>query len=340
MRSVFLIAVALSCGLVATVGVFQYLDKVQAAGKAEMLEVLVASQDINISDALNDQNVRIASLPRSVVQQGALTNLEDLENRFARVRLYPGEPILHDKVMGTEGTASSVKVPLGYRVVSVKVTSESSVSSLVEPGDRVDIIVVLRNTHDTPMAFSKTILRAVRVFAINSEIARTADLDKNVEEARTVSVLLKPDQVETLMMAAGIGQIRLALRSPDDAEVEETAGCTIENIFGRGKTADETSGSGGIDVPGLRRLQSLASSPVGELPEEDYWKMVIASPLGTSKYRWQEEGGSPDLSDPKVTTDKVSPPPSADETQPPTRDEISQMVNELSKRLGNDSQEN
>ncbi len=339
MRSVFLIAVALSCGLVATVGVFQYLDKVQAAGKAEMQEVLVASRDINISEALNEENVRIASLPKSVVQHGALTDLEDLDNRFARVRLYPGEPILHDKVMGTEGTASSVKVPPGYRVVSVKVTSESSVSSLVTPGDRVDIVVVLRNSSDTPMAFSKTILRAVRVFAVNSEIARTADMDSNVEDARTVSVLLKPDQVETLMMAADLGHIRLSLRSPDDAEVEETTGCTIEKIFGRGDVADETAGNGGIDVPGLRGRASRPTGPV-EKPVEDHWRMVIASPHGDSNYRWQEEGGSPNLSSDPATTDVTTPPTSVEEQQPPTREEIARMVSELSKHLGSDSGEN
>ena len=74
--------------------------------------------------------------------------------------------------------------------------------------------------------------------------------------------------------------------------------------------------------------------------QEDHWKMVIASPHGASKYRWQEEGGSPDLNDGKVTTPKAPAPPAADETPAPTRDEISKMVSELSKHLGNDSREN
>jgi pilus assembly protein CpaB len=304
-----------------------------------MQEVLVASRDINISEALNEENVRIASLPKSVIQQGALKNLEDLENRFARVRLYPGEPILRDKVMGTEGTASSIKVPPGYRVVSVKVTSESSVSSLVTPGDRVDIVVVLRDSPDMPMAFSKTILRAVRVFAVNSEIARTADLGTNVEEARTVSVLLKPDQVETLMMAADLGRIRLSLRSPDDPEVEETTGCTIEKIFGRGDVAEETSGSGAIDIPGLRGLASHPRQPV-QPAVEDHWRMVISSPDGDSNYRWQEEGGRPDRCDLAAANDNTPIPAPAEQPQPPTREELARMVDELSKQIGSDSSEN
>jgi pilus assembly protein CpaB len=293
MKSIFLVAVALCCGLVAAVGAFQYLDKAQAASKLEMREVLIASSEININEALTEQNVRRASLPKSVVQHGALTDLDKLENKYARVRLYPGEPILLEKVMGVDDTSGSLKVPLGYRVVSVNVTSESSVSSLIEPGDRVDIIVVLRQTRENPVAIAKTILKAVRVFAVNSEMARTMDADKTLDQARTVSVLLKPEQVETLMMAADLGNIQLALRSPDDSDVDETTGCTIEKIFGNGDVADETFGNGEIRVPGItaaKQTEAEATDPA----DREYWTMVIASPHGSADFSWSEEGSTPE----------------------------------------------
>jgi pilus assembly protein CpaB len=293
MRSIFLIAVALCCGLVAAIGVFQYLDKVQAAGRLEMREVLVASREININEALSEQNVQRAMLPATVVQRGALTEIEGLQNRYARVRLYPGEPILLDKVMGADDTSGSLKVPLGYRVVSVRVTSESSVSSLIEPGDRVDVIVVLQHTSEAPVSLSKTILKAVRVFAVNSEMARTIEAEKNLDEARTVSLLLKPDQVEKLMMAADLGNIRLALRSPDDPNVDETPGCTIEKIFGNGDVADETFSNGEIGVPGLTHTDPQGLENTDDGADECYWTMVVASPHGSADYRWSAEGATP-----------------------------------------------
>jgi pilus assembly protein CpaB len=311
MRSVFLIAVALSCGLVAAVGVFQYLDKVQAAGRAETSQVLVAARDINISEALNEENVQIATLPRRLVQPGTLSDLKALEDKFARVRLYPGEPILQDKLMGSDGTASSVKVPPGYRVVSVKVTSESSVSSLIEPGDRVDVIVVLGQPHRSALAFSKTILKAVRVFAVNSDIARnTEDLDKTVEQARTVSVLLEPDHVEKLMMAAQLGTIRLALRSPEDTEVAETSGCTMDELIGRGDVADVVSDDGSLDPLGQRSAPE-APQTKAPAPQEDAWWMVIESPTETWDWRWQEEGGRPRRGDQGKDTQLGQPQPQA-----------------------------
>ncbi len=295
MKSIFLVAVALSCGLVAAVGAFQYLDKAQAAGKLEMREVLIASREININEVFSEQNVRQASLPKSVVQHGALTDIDKLDNKYARVRLYPGEPILLEKVMGVDDTSGSLKVPLGYRVVSINVTSESSVSSLIEPGDRVDIVVVLRHTRETPVAVAKTFLKAVRVFAVNAEMARTMDADKTLDQARTVSVLLKPDQVETLMMAADLGTIRLALRSPDDPDVDETAGCTIEKIFGHGDVADETFGNGKISVAGITTAEP--SNTEDDVDDQDYWTMVIASPHGSADFRWPEEGTTPERVD-------------------------------------------
>ena len=305
MKSIFLVAVALSCGLVAAVGAFQYLDKAQAAGKLEMREVLIASREININEAFSEQNVQRASLPKSVVQHGALTDIDKLDNKYARVRLYPGEPILLEKVMGIDDTSGSLKVPLGYRVVSVKVTSESSVSSLIEPGDRVDVVVVLKHTRETPVAIAKTILKAVRVFAVNSEMARTMDADKTADQARTVSVLLKPDQVEKLMMAADLGNIRLALRSPDDPDVDETAGCTIEKIFGNGDVADETFGNGKINVPGLTTAEP--NNTENENDDQNHWTMVVASPHGSADFRWPEEGATPDRVEdtPKPLIDRV-----------------------------------
>ena len=305
MKSIFLVAVALSCGLVAAVGAFQYLDKAQAAGKLEMREVLIASREININEAFSEQNVQRASLPKSVVQHGALTDIDKLDNKYARVRLYPGEPILLEKVMGIDDTSGSLKVPLGYRVVSVKVTSESSVSSLIEPGDRVDVVVVLKHTRETPVAIAKTILKAVRVFAVNSEMARTMDADKTADQARTVSVLLKPDQVEKLMMAADLGTIQLALRSPDDPDVDETAGCTIEKLFGHGGVADETFGNGKISVAGI--ISPEPSNTEDDVDDQDYWTMVVASPHGSADFRWPEEGATPDRVEdtPKPLIDRV-----------------------------------
>mgnify|MGYP001034754513 CR=1 FL=1 len=220
MRSTVLIIVALGCGLVASLGVYQYL---RAASKPdESRAVLVATKEININEPLTGENVRIAVWPSRQVPQGSLSDLKQIENKYARIRLYEGEPILGAKVMNWDDASGSLKVPKGYRAVSVKVTMEASVSSLIEPGDHVDVIVVVQRSQDTP-SMAKTILRAVQVFAVNSQMAKSQDKDKTLEEVRTVSLLVDPDQAEKLSMGQDLGTIRLALRSPGDEMADETA---------------------------------------------------------------------------------------------------------------------
>jgi len=291
MRSTVLIVVALGCGLVASLGVYQYL---RAASKQdESRAVLVATKEININEPLTEENVRISQWPSRQIPQGSLADLKQVENKFARIRLYEGEPILGAKVMNWDDASSSLKVPKGFRAVSVKVTMEASVSSLIEPGDHVDVIVVLKRSQENP-PMAKTILKAVQAFAVNSEMAKSPDKDKTLDEVRTVSLLLSPDQAEKLAMGQDLGMIRLALRSPGDEEVDETRGCTVERLLGRGDVAggdgaNPRSEGGRRETPALSETEAANGSGAGG------WSIVIDSPERTEEYSCDSSGEPPRL---------------------------------------------
>ena len=291
MRSTVLIIVALGCGLVASLGVYQYL---RAASKQdEARAVLVATKEININEPLTKENVRIAQWPSRQIPQGSLAELKQVESKYARVRLYEGEPILGAKVMNWDDASSSLKVPKGFRAVSVKVTMEASVSSLIEPGDHVDVIVVMKRSPETP-PMAKTILKAVQVFAVNSEIAKSPDKDKSLAEIRTVSLLLDPEQAEKLAMGQDLGIVRLALRSPGDDTVDETRGCTMERLLGRGDVVGSESQSQDEaerreEEPAVSEEEVAANSSPSE------WSIVIDSPKRTEEYSCDLSGKPPRL---------------------------------------------
>ena len=51
-------------------------------------------------------------------------------------------------------------------------------------------------------------------------------------------------------MGQDLGTIRLALRSPGDETADETRGCTMDRLLGRGDVADPDAGNGdGPDGP-------------------------------------------------------------------------------------------
>lgn len=147
---------------------------------------------------------------------------------------------------------------------------------------------------------AKTILKAVQVFAVNSEIAKSPDKDRTLDEVRTVSLLLDPDQAEKLAMGQDLGIIRLTLRSPGDDMVDETRGCTVETLLGRGDVAGGDGASlrqaAPREVPVTSETETANRSiPVG-------WSMVIDSPKRTEEYSCDLSGTPPRLTNVKDKT--------------------------------------
>jgi len=310
MKSTVLLMIAVGCGLVAAVGVYQFIQQ-SSARAVPIRPVVVTTAAININEPFDEDNIRVDMWPQDKVPMGAVGSLKELKDKYARTRLFKGEVILPGKVMDADGISGAVKIPPGYRVVSVKATPESSVSNLIEPGDRVDVVVVINLSQFKSNAVAKTILNAVRVFAVNREMDRTLEETKSPESARTVSLLLQPDQVERLMMAAKLGEIRLALRSPDDPRVEATAGCTVRQVLGQADVADDL-GSDGM-LTSLSRERDAAEWSESEGP---VWTMVLMTPRGQQKYHWSDDAELPEQESPPA-----APPAPASEPQDDPQDE-------------------
>ena len=144
-RSMVLLALALGCGLVASIGISQVMDRRNAgeAPVAEMEPILVASADIHYNDLLTPESVRFEEWPKGKVPPGALTKLDELQGRRSATKLFAGEPILPGKLMGSDGVGAARKIPKGYRVISVQVDAVTGASSLILPDDRVDVLLYM-----------------------------------------------------------------------------------------------------------------------------------------------------------------------------------------------------
>jgi len=318
MKTTVLLMIALGCGLVAAVGAYQFIQQ-SGARAVPLRKVVIAASAIDINEPFSEKNTRIDTWPADKVPQGAVGSLDDVQGKFARVRMYQGEPVLADKVMDIYGISGAMKIPPGYRVVSVKATAETSVSNLVEPGDRVDVVVVIHEQPIETNAVAKTILKAVRVFAVNRDMDRAQDETKSTDSARTVSLLLQPEHVEKLMMAAKLGEIRLALRSPDDAKVDPTAGCTYHQVLGRADVASDLTSAGML--ASLNRDDSAATPGGGAEPA---WTMTMITPHGSQKFCWSDVRELPEQESPARGMEKPAdePPTEPDEPPAPAKKEV------------------
>jgi pilus assembly protein CpaB len=248
-KSMALLMLALGCGLVASIGITQVMARrnTEPSGPVgDTVPIFVAMKDISLGELLSSAVVRQETWPKDKVPAGALSNIEDVEGRRIRQKLYAGEPILENKLLskGASAQGASAVIPLGYRVVSVQVDSVSG-SGLILPGDRVDVLVYLvgNTQHGIPETSTRTVLQDIKVFAVNDVV----ELDKDGKDksiiAKTISLLVTPAQGAKVTLACEMGKIRLVMRGPDDNAHAEDASAKPEELFGRSAFADRNKES-------------------------------------------------------------------------------------------------
>jgi len=315
-KSLVLIIIALGCGLVASIGISQVLEQrsAQPVPQVEMENIFVALEEIDINEPIKPEMIKLEPWPADKIPEGAIRDLENIEERRPRSRLFAGEVILEGKLFGSdEDNGASKLIPKGYRVHSIRVTAESAVGNLILPGDRVDVLVYLQvvnqNKTSQKKQVTRTILTNCRVFAVNEQIHRETDSQGNTITAKTVSLLVTPKQVEILVLASKLGSLSLSLRSPDengDDEAGTTDDATISELLGITENADPDSddhkpaqpavaqdkkpaGGGFLDF--LKNSQAALTAPTAGVmpgPQEPEWTMDLLSPDGVRRFEFGE----------------------------------------------------
>jgi pilus assembly protein CpaB len=226
--------------------------------------VFVATSDIGMGEALSAAVLRLEAWPTGKIPAGAISRIEDADGRRTRARLYPGEPILENmlfaKGMNSQGAAAMISK--GFRVVPVKVDLVSGGSSLILPGDSVDVMIHLVRdpNRDIPETVTRTILQDIKVFAVNDVLNTERDKDNGKSiTAKTISLLVTPDQAAKVMLASQLGVINLVMRSPEDDKSVSVAQARPSDLYGVPAKNTRAEDSPGENTPNLK---SVAAKPL------------------------------------------------------------------------------
>jgi pilus assembly protein CpaB len=227
---------ALGCGLVASIGISQVMDR-KPSVTLETVPIYVAKHNINLGDPINKEMLQLEEWPKNKVPRGAISNLEDLENRRPRTAIIEGEPILEAKLLAPGEVSDPIgNIPKGMRLKTISVDAEKSAGGLLRPGDRVDVQLFVKKDQRIGIetAQSKIILQNVRVFAVDQTVQRSADGADERTIAKTVSLMLTPEQASKLTLAEQVGEITLIPRNPDDEEIADWNEFKIEDLLASG----------------------------------------------------------------------------------------------------------
>ncbi len=225
----------------ASIGISQMLQRQDQGSPGDRAPVWVVKTDIKQGDALTMQNVKLEPWPKEQIPPGALSKLEEIEEKRARVNLFAGEPVIDKKLLSKDEIALSYSVPPGFRLITVEGNLVNSFGGLLHPNDRVDVLLIVQKSQqEFSRTGANTILQDIKVFAVN-DVVRTSD-DKANESiaAHTVTLLVTPKQGEILSLASSIGTIKLVMRSPSDSGTSDPHGISLNDLITPDK-ADRSS---------------------------------------------------------------------------------------------------
>src|SRR3972149_179101 len=119
-KSLILLVLALTCGLIASIGITQVMARRGADGSSapEMVTIYLAVKDIAMNDPIISDMVKQEEWPKDKAPVTAITAWEDLENRRPKSRIFAGTPILDNQLLGkgNDQLGAGSNIPVGLRV--------------------------------------------------------------------------------------------------------------------------------------------------------------------------------------------------------------------------------
>ncbi|MEM1364133.1 MAG: Flp pilus assembly protein CpaB [Pseudomonadota bacterium] len=194
--------------------------------------ILVASDDFDMGNRVNDTNVRWEEWPEETVNAnpdfvridenpGALETYIDY---IALSNVISGEPVTSKKFASAENGFMSALLPPGKRAMATEISLTTGAGGFILPNDHVDVLMT-RNLESTGGAneasATEVLFENVRVLAIGQTI-REED-GSPVVEGSTATLELTPRQTQLLTAARAYeGTLTLALRSLSDKQGDST----------------------------------------------------------------------------------------------------------------------
>jgi len=169
--------------------------------------------------------------------------LEDLQGRVIGKGV-PQNAIFLSSMLAPKGTPSGMtgRIPKGFRAVSVKIDEVTGVAYQIQPGNWVDVIVVMdveganRGRRQT---IAEVILQNIQVAAIGRITVGNKAGQGNVKPAKSATLMVAVKDVAKLHLASTKGKITLSMRGQGDSTDYVSEMANENDLFHNGEAKPE-----------------------------------------------------------------------------------------------------
>ena len=198
--------------------------------------VVAAARDIPLGAVLTPADLTTIAIAGDT-PKGAILKMDDAVNRGATSEIYQGEIVMESRLAGPgSGGGLAPTIPKGMRACAVRVDEVIGVAGFVIPGSRVDVLASgVPPNAPSATEETETLLQDIQVLSAGTDIQK--DATGKPQQVQVVSLLVTPEQAETLSLASISLSIQLVLRNPMDTEMAKVPPTAISTIFSNGAPA-------------------------------------------------------------------------------------------------------
>lgn len=228
-------------GLAASLMAYHYLereeaqlrDKLKGEQARDLVSVVVAKADLPAGATVTADNMAARPVPKDYVYAETVptADFDKISGQSLVKPLGKGQPLLLSYLSEAGATGLADKIKAGRRAVSINVDEVSSMNGLILPGDRIDLMMTMRNG-----GLVVPLLEDVKVLATGSQLVPKATAqpgdDKFGLRYATLTLDVTPQQAEKVILARGSGTLTAALRGRDaGAELAALAPMQAEELY-------------------------------------------------------------------------------------------------------------
>lgn len=238
-RNLVFVVIAVVLGLLASLSAMHYVnqaaDSARSKTKTPMQSVAVPVRDLNRGDILSESDVAKRDVPATFVPANAITpdNYENYLGGVITMPLTKGVPIPGRAVESLSDHFSDVIKP-GDVAVTMQVDDVNSISGLIVPGDRIDILMTLSGNDKNAQV--RPLLSNVLVLATGQETGGMRAQDSQRSGSYSdITLELSPLDAQRLNVAGKVGDLAVWLRRAGSDAPLELGTLTRSELLGDGR---------------------------------------------------------------------------------------------------------
>jgi pilus assembly protein CpaB len=205
-------------------GVSQDYGKTTAAATVDTTEIVVARADIGTRAVISADMLSIKTYPKALAPAGALTNQADAIGQTTIAGIPAGAAVVRSQLVSANGkSGASVTLDKGKVLVAYPTVDPLTLSGLVRPGDRIDLLATVTSGSGELSRKTQTTLQNLEVIDVlttGTGPSKTSSLTFNVDHQ--VALVLK-------YLRDSQASVDVAVRSR--AETELTTTTTVDFAY-------------------------------------------------------------------------------------------------------------